>query len=155
LNDDLSNKIERDICRLKKNEDYLGGHQTCSIKEDLNLILSIDISSESRAYYRSYSVAIVQEVLRSFEFKWDEQNLLNERLNSRIRVFGIRKPRRNVQKLKLFDTLDNSMPLVDGLTKLENWLSTIQIKLMDPKTALEKPRHKNIEILLEKQTSVK
>lgn len=146
MNDDLSNKIERDICRLKKNEDYLGGHQTCSIKEDLNLILSIDISSESRAYYRSYSVAIVQEVLRSFEFKWDEQNLLNERLNSRIRVFGIRKPRRNVQKLKLFDTLDNSMPLVDGLTKLENWLSTIQIKLMDPKTALEKKRHKNIEI---------
>ena len=42
--------------------------------------------------------------------------------------------------MKLFDTLDNSMPLVDGLTKLENWLSTIQIKLMDPKTALEKPR---------------
>jgi len=70
LNDDLSNKIERDICRLKKNEDYLGGHQTCSIKEDLNLILSIDISSESRAYYRSYSVAIVQEVLRSFEFSF-------------------------------------------------------------------------------------
>ena len=140
LNDDLSSKIQRDLCRLRKNEYYEAAHQTCSMKEDLNLIITIDISMQSRAYYRSYSVAIVQEVLRAFEFKWDEQNVLNERLNSRIQIFGIKKPRRNIKKLKLFDTLDNSMPLDDGLTKLENWLSTIQINLMDPKTALEKPR---------------
>ena len=132
LNDELAYKIEQDICQFKKKDDYEGAHQTCPIKEDLNLIITIDISRESRPYYRSFSIAIIQEILRAFEFKFDEQNLINERFHSRIRVFGIKKPRRKMQKVKLFDTYYDSVPLVDGITKIENWLNKVEVELMDP-----------------------
>ncbi|CBY07297.1 unnamed protein product [Oikopleura dioica] len=102
------------------------------MKEDLNLIISIDISIQSREYYRSYYTVIIQEIIRAFEFKWDELNLNNERLKSRIQVVGIKKPRRNIQKIKLFDTIDFSTPLENSSAKLENWLNSAELAIMNP-----------------------
>ncbi|CBY32670.1 unnamed protein product [Oikopleura dioica] len=132
LNYELAFKIEQNICRFKQNNLEKRLKQTCSMKEDLNLIISIDISIQSREYYRSYYTVIIQEIVRAFEFKWDELNLNNERLKSRIQVFGIKKPRRIIQKIKLFDTIDFSTPLENSSAKLENWLNSAELAIMNP-----------------------
>ncbi|CBY12468.1 unnamed protein product [Oikopleura dioica] len=132
LNYELAFKIEQNICRFKQNNWKKRPKQTCSMKEDLNLIISIDISIQSGEYYRSYYTVIIQEIIRAFEFKWDELNLNNERLKSRIQVFGIKKPRRIIQKIKLFDTIDFSTPLENSSAKLENWLNSAELAIMNP-----------------------
>ncbi|CBY11676.1 unnamed protein product, partial [Oikopleura dioica] len=132
LNYELAFKIEQNICRFKQNNLEKRPKQTCSMKEDLNLIILIDISIQSREYYRSYYTVIIQEIIRAFEFKWDELNLNNERLKSRIQVFGIKKPRRIIQKIKLFDTIDFSTPLENSSAKLENLLNSAELAIMNP-----------------------
>ena len=75
------------------------------MKEDLNLIFTIDISQQSISYYRKHYTVIIQEALRAFEFKWDPKNIDNKHLRSRIQVYGISKPRKTIKRTKIFDTL--------------------------------------------------
>lgn len=109
------------------------------MKEDLNLIFTIDISQQSTSYYRKHYTVIIQEALRAFEFKWDPNNIDNKQLRSRMQVYGISKPRKTIKITKIFDTLKFNFGVNDQeKTGIEDMLEIIKLAIENPEITQSK-----------------
>ena len=103
------------------------------MKENLNLIITIDISQQSTAYYRKHYTVLIQEVIRAFEFKWDPNNIDNKQLGSRIIIYGISKPRKTFKRTKIFDTqLFNFGVNNPSKTGIDDILEIIKLAITNP-----------------------
>ena len=129
LNRQLAGKINDEICRFRSSDEKRKPPHTCKMEQDLNLIVLFDISFQSKIFSRSFYIALISEVIRAFEFKWDPLNLDNTKLKSRIRIFGISKPRRTVQTTKLFDTSDGFA----AREEISDILYSIEMTIIDPR----------------------
>ncbi|CAG5110651.1 Oidioi.mRNA.OKI2018_I69.chr2.g5033.t1.cds [Oikopleura dioica] len=143
INRKISEKIYNEYCNSRScnDDNYEEPHHTCSFKENLNLIFTIDLSRQSSLYYKSHYTAIIQEVFRAFEFKWHPNNPDNKQLKSRLRVFGVNKPRSVLEKKLLFDTFYDEERSPTGVdfavcdqnkTTLQLALETINVRVTNP-----------------------